>query len=51
MVCEVVGLAPVRMPRIDVGDRPSYREVFDAEARRLFELRYADDIERLGYEL
>jgi chondroitin 4-sulfotransferase 11 len=49
-VCEIVGLTPVDLPRINVGDRPSYRDEFDAKARRLFERRYRDDVDRLGYQ-
>lgn len=33
----------------DIGERPPYDDVFDATARRLFERRYHEDIDRLGY--
>ncbi len=48
-VCELLGRRRVELPRVNVGDRPPYRDVFDREARRLFERRFAEDIELLGY--
>jgi len=48
-VCETIGLTGAVLRPVNVGRRPPYREVFDDEARRLFEQRFADDIERLGY--
>ena len=49
-VCALLGRPRTDLPRVNVGDRPDYREVFDARARRLFARRYRLDIERLGYE-
>ena len=48
-MCDILGMARVELGPVNVGDRPQYREVFDGRARRLFERRYQDDIERLGY--
>ncbi|MGZ4703343.1 MAG: sulfotransferase family 2 domain-containing protein [Acidimicrobiales bacterium] len=48
-VCEIIGRPRVELPRINLGDRPHYRQVFDDDALRMFERRYAEDIDRLGY--
>ena len=48
-VCDILGMARVELAPVNLGNRPQYREVFDGRARRLFERRYRDDIERLGY--
>jgi hypothetical protein len=48
-VCAAIGRPHTELLRINVGRRPDYRDVFDAEARRLFDARFAEDIERLGY--
>ena len=48
-VCDIIGRPHTALLRINVGRRPDYRDVFDSEARRLFDARFAEDIERLGY--
>jgi hypothetical protein len=49
-VCDILGMARVDLAPVNVGDRPPYEEVFDARTRRLFARRFADDVERLGYQ-
>ena len=49
-VCDILGMPRVELGPVNTGDRPPYREVFDTRTRRLFERRYRDDVERLGYQ-
>jgi Sulfotransferase family len=48
-VCQRIGKVNSDLPYLNRGMRPPYREVFNAEARRLFEARFSEDIRRFGY--
>jgi len=45
MVCQEIGLPQVSLPHRNRGARREYRDYFDAEARRLTEDRFGEEIE------
>lgn len=44
-----IGMAPILLPRSNVGRRHHYRDYFDAETRELLARHFSEDIERFGY--
>lgn len=48
-LCERLGRKPRALPRTNPGKRKPYHRYFDAESRRLFEQRYARDIQLFEY--
>ncbi len=49
-VCRRIGKPRVELPRLNTTHRPSYQDVFDDESRAIFDLLFAEDIRRYGYD-
>ena len=50
-ICDRIGITPIALPhRRKASDRADYRGYYDESTRRLVAERFAQDIERLGYE-
>jgi hypothetical protein len=49
-VCETIGVAPRKLPLVNVGDHKPYQEYYDPQTREIIAEYYADDIRIFGYE-